>query len=73
MPHRLIAPKEVIVNNVSNVLDQSGEVPFAMRYMQQPQEGDSGSGVGATMTTTYSTDCGPGSSPDDGATDSKDD
>lgn len=61
------------MKNVSRQLDNVDEVPFAMRFMQQPQDGDMLSSMGATMTTTYSTDCGAQNSPDDGATDTKDD
>ena len=58
---------------VEKVEQSTTVVPFAMLFMGKPEVGDMlGSNVN-TMTTTYSTACGPQGSPDDGQTSTKDD
>jgi hypothetical protein len=52
---------------------QPAEIPFTMMFMSQPQNGDILPSMGNTMTSTYSTDSGPNSAPDDGETSTKDD
>lgn len=53
--------------------NQISELPFAMQFATMPSDTDVMEAAAATITSTYSTDCGPNSSPDDGQTVSYDD
>lgn len=51
----------------------NSELPFAMQFATMPTAEDLLEANAATITSSYSTDCGPTSSPDDGQTVSHDD
>ena len=48
-------------------------LPFTMRFMEIPEVTDRLDTNGNTLTTVYTTDSGPSSSPDDGPITKKDD
>jgi len=59
--------------NVKEKHESDREVPFAMLHMQAPSAEDRLHANMSTLTTVYTTFCGPQSSPDDGAVANPDD
>ncbi len=56
-----------------NANQDVSNVPFAMQFASLPASTDLMEVTASTYTSSYGTDCGPNSSPDDGQTTSSDD
>jgi len=58
---------------MQNTSSVASSVPFAMQFASVPLVSDVLEMSAATISSVYCTDCGPSSSPDDGASTSADD
>jgi hypothetical protein len=61
------------MNQVADRYEEVHRIPFAMAFMQEPEHDHCIPKNASTLTTVYTTRCGPNDSPDDGAITKKDD